>query len=128
MLTVMTVLFPPCFIAIKTYFIKDHKKKTSTTKEPGGSTVKPDSVAVTMDGDQNVPNATESDNLMNESHTTDKEVSNQPKYRSGNLLSVAINKAPDMVLFLTHYKLNELPHTIYGEILISILGMSGYVI
>ena len=29
---------------------------------------------------------------------------------------------------LTHYRLNELPHTIYSKILISILGMSGYVI
>ena len=36
--------------------------------------MKPESVAVTMDGEQNVPNATESDNLMNESHTTEKEV------------------------------------------------------
>ena len=29
---------------------------------------------------------------------------------------------------LTHCRLNELPHTIYWKILISILGMSGYVI
>ena len=29
---------------------------------------------------------------------------------------------------LTHCRLNELPHTIYWEILILILGMSGYVI
>ena len=29
---------------------------------------------------------------------------------------------------LTHYRLNELTHTIYWKILISILGMSGYVI
>ena len=29
---------------------------------------------------------------------------------------------------LTHYILNELPNTIYWKILISILGMSGYVI
>ena len=62
------------FIAIETYFITERKKKLSTTKEPGGSNVKPESVAVTMDGEQNVPNATESDNLMNESHTTEKEV------------------------------------------------------
>ena len=61
-------------IAIETYFITERKKKLSTTKEPGGSNVKPESVAVTMDGEQNVPNATESDNLMNESHTTEKEV------------------------------------------------------
>ena len=29
---------------------------------------------------------------------------------------------------LTHCRLNELPHSIYWKILISILGMSGYVI
>ena len=29
---------------------------------------------------------------------------------------------------LTHCRLNELPHTIYWKILISILGMSGHVI
>ena len=29
---------------------------------------------------------------------------------------------------LTHCRLNALPHTIYKKILISILGMSGYVI
>ena len=39
--------------------------------------MKPESVAVTMDGEQNVPNATESDNLMNESHTTEKEVTQE---------------------------------------------------
>ena len=31
-------------------------------------------------------------------------------------------------VLLTHCRLNELPHTIYWKILISILGMSGYVI
>ena len=30
--------------------------------------------------------------------------------------------------YLTHCRLNELPHTIYWKFLISILGMSGYVI
>ena len=31
-------------------------------------------------------------------------------------------------LFLTHFKLNKLPHTIYRKSRISILGMSVYVI
>ena len=30
--------------------------------------------------------------------------------------------------YLTHCRLNELPHIIYWKILIAILGMSGYVI
>ena len=58
---------------IKTYFIKGRKNRISLTKEPGSSAVKPESVTVNVD-DQSVPNATESDNLMNESHTIEKEV------------------------------------------------------
>ena len=42
--------------------------------------MKPESVTVNVDTDQTIPNATESDNLMNDSHSMEKEVLLREKY------------------------------------------------
>ena len=51
--------------------------------------MKPESVAVNVDTDQTIPNATESDNLMNESHSMEKEVSLGKMY---NVLMLALHR------------------------------------
>ena len=84
------------FIAIKTYFIKGRKKKLSSVKEPGGSSVKPESVTVSVDTDQTIPNATESDNLMNESHKMEKEVLRKESMPAFS--AVLINTLPGAVV------------------------------